>query len=405
MASFFSWLDYSEQDRRKIIAVIDLFKERETRDELGIGVIRDAFADILFPGTSTIQTRARYFLFVPWIYKNLENKNVPPAKFSKRAREDELDLIEPLLNSDDPEGTIGKQAGKKLRRLPSSIYWHGLGVWGIRPFAGSITAYHNSIEAFYRSNKNSFDVEEEIEGCGQRRHNWHPSLPSPPEKIPQEVSFKLAREEAEYLKDRVMSRCPGTMLAWLLHLEENIGSAEFPWQVPNIEKFPQDIREQLIHAQNFSEAIHGAVLLYNLMLAEKLEESDWVQGYRESLKIWADNLYMRRDELSQWDYEKRFYEIVISQGGIPSHGTKDFINLWLEMALSPEEAKRIADSPKARKLIYNREILLKKALARLENKRTLELWRGASGSSQLKYRWNPTKRMVMDILEGLKRDK
>ncbi len=38
--------------------VIDLFGEDDTRDELGLGTIRDGFADLLFPGTSTIQTRA-----------------------------------------------------------------------------------------------------------------------------------------------------------------------------------------------------------------------------------------------------------------------------------------------------------------------------------------------------------
>jgi len=54
-----TWLDYSEQERRQAMEVIDLFREEETRDELGLGTIRDAFADLLFPGTSTIQTRAR----------------------------------------------------------------------------------------------------------------------------------------------------------------------------------------------------------------------------------------------------------------------------------------------------------------------------------------------------------
>ena len=44
----------------------------DTRDELGIGSVRDAFADMLFPGTSTIMTRARYFLLVPWTYQRLE---------------------------------------------------------------------------------------------------------------------------------------------------------------------------------------------------------------------------------------------------------------------------------------------------------------------------------------------
>lgn len=45
-----------------MLDVTSQFGERTTRDELGIGTVRDAFADALFPGTSTIQTRAHYFL-------------------------------------------------------------------------------------------------------------------------------------------------------------------------------------------------------------------------------------------------------------------------------------------------------------------------------------------------------
>ena len=71
MSAFF-WLDYSERERRKMLDVVDLFREHDTRDELGIGSVRDAFADMLFPGTSTIMTRARYFLLVPWAYQRLE---------------------------------------------------------------------------------------------------------------------------------------------------------------------------------------------------------------------------------------------------------------------------------------------------------------------------------------------
>jgi hypothetical protein len=56
--STFVWLDYSEGERRKMLDVVDLFREHDTRDELGIGSVRDAFADMLFPGTSTIMTRA-----------------------------------------------------------------------------------------------------------------------------------------------------------------------------------------------------------------------------------------------------------------------------------------------------------------------------------------------------------
>ena len=42
--SSFTWLDFSGFEKRKMIDVISAFKERETRDELGIGVIRDTLS-------------------------------------------------------------------------------------------------------------------------------------------------------------------------------------------------------------------------------------------------------------------------------------------------------------------------------------------------------------------------
>jgi hypothetical protein len=59
LMSAFAWLDYSERERRKMLDVVDLFRERDTRDELGLGSVRAAFADLLLPGTSTIMTRTR----------------------------------------------------------------------------------------------------------------------------------------------------------------------------------------------------------------------------------------------------------------------------------------------------------------------------------------------------------
>src|SRR5438309_2401719 len=92
MMSAFVWLDYSERERRKMLEVVDLFKEHDTRDELGIGAVRDAFADQFFPGTTTIMTRARYFLLVAWTYQRLEAKRVNSAQISERARRAETDL-------------------------------------------------------------------------------------------------------------------------------------------------------------------------------------------------------------------------------------------------------------------------------------------------------------------------
>ena len=68
MPSTFSWVDFEEKDRQKMLEVIKMFQESDTRDELGIGTIRDAFSNMFFPGTTTIQTRVKYMLFIPWIY-------------------------------------------------------------------------------------------------------------------------------------------------------------------------------------------------------------------------------------------------------------------------------------------------------------------------------------------------
>src|ERR1039458_8506416 len=101
--SAFVWLDYSERERRKMLDIVDLFGEHDTRDELVIGSVSDAFADMLFPGISTIMTRARYFLLVPWTYQRLERLRVKSADLAARARLAELNLVEPIERSDRSE--------------------------------------------------------------------------------------------------------------------------------------------------------------------------------------------------------------------------------------------------------------------------------------------------------------
>jgi uncharacterized protein DUF6361 len=86
MMSVLVGLDYSERERRKMLDVVDLFREHDTRDELGVGSVRDAFADMLFPGTSAIMTRARYFLLVPWAYQRRERLHARLAEIAARGR-------------------------------------------------------------------------------------------------------------------------------------------------------------------------------------------------------------------------------------------------------------------------------------------------------------------------------
>ncbi len=90
-----TWMDFSESDRRKMVRVISMFKQRDTRDEMGLARIRDGFADLFFPGTTTIQTRAKYFLYIPWLFRTYEKKRMSASKVQERLKRDESRFWKP----------------------------------------------------------------------------------------------------------------------------------------------------------------------------------------------------------------------------------------------------------------------------------------------------------------------
>jgi len=399
----FEWLDYSERERRKMLDVIDVFREHDTRDELGVGSVRDAFADMLFPGTSTIMTRARYFLLVPWAYQRLERQRVRSAEIATHARQAELSLVEPIERSDDNDGNIGKLAKTALKRLPSSVYWQGLSVWGIRSFRGAQVQYHRSLDRYYgqMTRHGGRASERDVEHDDLISPNWHAGLVSPPKDFPKECSLSLTRSEAEYLAERIRlsPACSGSLLAELVVQRRRNDGVSFAWEHPHCADLPPKLREMLDHAQNFSEVMHGAPLLYNLVLAEQAHRRESVSKYRRVVGEWAKSLSERSRALAQWD-RKRFWELVRSVNPRITTPTYEFINTWWDIALAGDAA-RLCDSPTTRLLIRERERRLKKNLARIDNPRAQELWTGDSGTAQMEFRWFISQRLLGDIFDGL----
>jgi len=398
MPSSFTWLDYSEQDRRKMLDVISLFREQTTRDELGIAAIRDIFANLFFPGVSTIQTRARYFLFIPWIYQDLISRKTTSQQVGGKLRQQEVDLINILAGRADNDGTIGKVSKAALKRLPSSVYWYGLGSWGIYRYGGSQQEYH---QAFDRLNRSSRRTQHNDDGdtLGLHSTEWDPHLPQAPVDFPASASFRLTVEEAEYLADRIAQRQPRSLLAHLVRQSEP-STSRFPWQHPALDSLSPDLQEQLLHAQNFSELIHGAALLYNLMLAEAKSNQTLAESYRTALQQWATQLSARAEILQGWD-RQAFWQLVNQQAGSVSLRTQFFVNQWFDLALEADSAFSMAENAAARALIHVREAALKGKQARLDNPRALELWLGDSGVGQLNFRWPTVSKIMNDILTGL----
>ncbi len=395
--SSLTWLDSSEHDRRRALDVVSLFAEKSTVDEMGLGGVRDGIADVLSPGTSTVQTRAKYFLFVPWIYMDLEARGVAAVEMAERGRRAEIKLSDALVESVDTDGVIGKEARAGLKRLPSAVYWSGLARWGLRLAQLSQEAYHRSVDRLRAArNASTADYREAVNLCTPRA--WHPAIPSPPRGFPAGATLALTRAEAEYLRERIMARAPATLLAFLVDRGRPAAPVQFPWIHPQVAEFPQKLRTELVHARNFSEAMHGSALLYNLMVAEAVKNGDWIADYVKRLDVWTSDIEGRLEAIRAWD-RISFWNLVASGGARGSPTTRAFVETWIDLVIKAPGA--VKASRAARRLVEERETALKGALARLRNAKARDAWAGASGDYPADYRWRVTQRVVADIHAGL----
>ncbi len=393
MQSHFGWVDFAGENQRKMLDVVKLFREHDTRDELGIGTIRDAFSDYFFPGTSTIQTKVRYMLFIPWIYNMLEEKKVKYPEIEDRARAEEIKLIYALLEAGEYEGLIGRDARDKLIRLPSAIYWTGLESWGIRLFPGSRDQYHHTLtENYYRRRRST---------SGQSKPNWDPGLPEPPEKLMEYAELNLRKEDAEYLVDRISCRQNDTLLYYLIDKGEDI-DADFFWYLPVIKELPLKLQENIKHARNFSETIYGANLMYNYLLSKQVKNDSWIEGYKKGLESWFEVISFRWTDLKNWynNLNNLWTSEALINARIPL-SSRNFVDQWYDILFQQEKLDNILQSDKVEKLLKNREWRLKRDRARLLNARAREMWGGASGTIPLDYRWSTVKNIISDILNGL----
>ncbi len=401
--SIFRWLDFAEADRQRAMQVIDLFREKNTVDELGFSPIRDAFADHFFPGTSTIQTRARYFLFVPWLLKRYEKRKLTAQQRAGKLRRREVDLIQALLKGcADPTGIIGREAQAGLRRMPSSVYWRGLRLWGIRLFDGSIEQYFRRLsrEGNAASRPLSSDDGEPLHGVSR---DWHPGLPSEPDGMFESTLLELRADEAEFLRDRICTHQPGSLLARLVAGNHPELSSRYLWEAEPVPSMPSELIAEIKHARLFALCAWGGPLVYSLRLARMKSGSEELVGQLESrLGEWQTAVGSDGAELRRWD-RAAYWELVRRLNPRISARTEEFAEQWIGLSLRAAAGDRVWEDERVGQLITTRERQLKGGRARLlpENLRARDRWQGDASGGPIDYRWGQTQIILNDILRGL----
>ena len=331
---------------------------------------------------------------------DIEKSRSDRENAAERARRRELELIQPLMNSSDTDGVFGKQSGNSLKRLPSMAYWAGLGRLKFRLFPGVQDQYHRAL----RNNRvelrrdDSGDIELGVGLTG----NWNPHIPTKPEGFPQGITLTPTKKEADFFREQLRMNARDSLFYQLVELNEDVPAINYPWEHPRIAEFPDSLRYWLTQAQCYAELMHGAQLLYNLMLAEAWPKPTLIDEYQTFINEWREYVHNQLQRFESWDRTLFWRDIKRVNPRIPPAAER-FSETWIKLSLS-DAGRDILKWPECRSLIEDRELRLKGARARLRSRAHLEAWGGSSGAAKLSYRWGITRTLAQDIVNGLKTD-
>lgn len=392
------WIDFSTEHRDKVHSVIEMLSVTGTVDELGIGPIRNAIADWLFPGVSTIQTRPKYFILVPQLllsYLYDYSKGSKPISFPLHLKEREKKLMFALAknyNYIEGEGVIGVQVAKKggeLSRKPSSIYWNGLRTHGFIKTHFSLTDY---LRHFDLSRSNADSSEEDDKYSAEYSLNI---LTPPSLNIPDDITLDLNYQEASFLRDQFIAPGVGkeenNLLRFLLLDEENMAQTldsstfiDLAFNFISNPQIPADTRRVLFTALYFNFLIRGAHIRYNILLHQKSGQANFTEDWEN----WKAELDGVKQEVIELDLDFLFNSLAFRT----PFGTQMFIRL-----LKREVLEDIINTSNIDNLVIRQEQSKKGLRAKLSAGSNSEEFEGWVGIRNLDYRFAEVKTIVRDI--------
>lgn len=383
-----------------MLAVVDLAKDKGTLDELGFGSIRDAFADMLFPGTSTLHTRVRYALLVPWLLRRAAADGGTAAAMTERFADFEVDLIDALEKGGESRGVVGSESRRKLQRTPASIYMGALSTWEIATRNPWPKAYfRRQVDLAHLDSgatKATDDPESRPLTLGD---GLDPNLPKAPPDLLKTTTFILSPEEREYLVDRITAAVPSSLLGWLLkNPPANLETAQTPWELT--QDAPEELAVLVDQARRFSALAHGATLAYGYHVSalgcrrQGEDDSPALSTHDQAISEWESMHRSANDPETLRLWTQHDWDTFNDNGFRIRTSTRRFVDEWLRFldtggSLTDDESRRIVD---------RRERKLKGGRSRFANRSALDRWSGDTPAEALTFRWGVAKRHLMDLL-------
>lgn len=234
--------------------------EQGVLDEIGFLALHKAYADRFFPGTSVLQTRMKYVLFVPWIYERVA-RTCNERQARALIQQEELALAGRLKATyGASEGVIGGRSyPRPTSQPPSFVYWTALTTWGIvRPLAdGSFPSGAMVLRWLSRSRPVSRLQDDDGQPLEEER-SLFVALPRPPvhwnnTAVP--MTFDLDATEARFIRQQLIGvNRPGQLsglclLARMAERKVSVKDVEHPWLRDMLAIAEEDDAEALLRAQ------------------------------------------------------------------------------------------------------------------------------------------------------------
>ncbi|WP_441286876.1 DUF6361 family protein [Sorangium sp. KYC3313] len=212
LTSTVGWIDLSPAALRTMRAELE-GQEKGVLDEMGVGALHAGYADAFFPGTSVLQTRARYLLFVPWTYLWVASRRSSPENAGALKENADAWLISRLRETERGNGIIGGEVYPRPPVQPPDVaYWTALRTFRLYDGSASraqLLARWDRRRILRRDDirRGDEDLDQPPLGCFDV-----PGVPKWWMNEDHEVRFSLEPEEAQFLRDRLVASQPGCLL-------------------------------------------------------------------------------------------------------------------------------------------------------------------------------------------------
>lgn len=401
------YITFNSEERQRVMKVLQMVRDQNAIDELGLGRIRDAFANEMFPGMSTLQRRAKYFAVLPSLYHEATKMNYRnPQEVRKQIIHWEIRLTEMLINgcgiSDEKmtgiTGSSTLEAAKRdetkyVKYDPTYIYQNGMRLYGM--IRGNVSLeklifdqseLRKKYPERYTNLDTSSDAEEQFGikqvfvTCGEA-YDFENG-----DKLPIQLTYK----EAAFLKNHIETshNSKDSLLAYLLKNEIDVKPyfADFEKTKSIMDNLPEHFQRQYklaLHFSNWAKYMH---LRYRYLFALG-------NGNIEDKNSWEGQMKNLLDDHNEILDKQWMYEVLQYVDNLVLEPTVKQFCMEAAILLYENKQKELDE------LIKKREKRIKGKRHKIDNPKYINYSMG--NPSSMSFRWNEiVHQVITDIRNG-----